>query len=43
MPGLYKTFAMKCVERLKQFRDVSKAFSTEPGLAGTYRRLRRGP
>lgn len=26
----------ECVERLKQFRDVSKPFSTEPGLAGTY-------
>lgn len=33
----------ECVERLKQFRDVSKPFSTEPGLAGTYRRLRHGP
>lgn len=27
----------ECLERLKQFRDVSKPFSTEPGLAGTYR------
>lgn len=27
----------ECVGRLKQFRDVSKPFSTEPGLAGTHR------
>lgn len=44
MPGLYKTFCNEeCVERLKQFRDVSKPFSTEPGLAGTSQCLRQGP
>lgn len=44
MPGLYKTFCNEeCVERLKQFRDVSKPFSTEPGLAGTSQCLHRGP
>lgn len=44
MPGLYKTFCNEeCVERLKQFRDVSKPFSTEPGLAGTSQCLRHGP
>lgn len=44
MPGLYKTFCNEeCVERLKQFRDVSKPFSTEPGLAGTSQCLHHGP
>lgn len=44
MPGLYKTFCNEeCVERLKQFRDVSKPFSTEPGLAGTSQCLCQGP
>lgn len=41
--GCTKRFAMKCVERLKQFRDVSKPFSTEPGLAGTSQCLCHGP
>lgn len=33
----------ECVERLKQFRDVSKPFSTEPDLTGTYRCLHHCP